>query len=232
MPSFLNDLRRGFAVGLGLAVAVATSSLVGVAVSGTWNSFNAGDLVSATEINANFASLKSAVEKADEIPAGSIMPYAGSTVPADWLPCDGSAVSRADYAELFTAIGTTYGAGDGSTTFNLPDLRGEFLRGLDEGAGVDTGRGLGSNQSDAMHSHTHTDAGHSHPAWGHRISGVTGFGEVTLQAWDTIKTQYYNQGILTGFANLGTPADSGSGAPNLAAETRPRNVALKFIIKY
>ena len=63
------------------------------------------------------------------VPAGCIMPYAGATAPDGWLFCHGQAVSRSDYADLFIAIGTAYGAGDGSTTFNLPDLRGRVGRG-------------------------------------------------------------------------------------------------------
>jgi microcystin-dependent protein len=62
------------------------------------------------------------------------------------LFCDGSTVSRTTYAELFSAISTVYGSGDGSTTFNLPDLRGEFIRSMDVGRGVDSGRFLGTWQ--------------------------------------------------------------------------------------
>lgn len=90
------------------------------------------------------------------VPAGMVMHFAGAAAPSGWLVCDGSAVSRAYYADLFSAIGTVYGAGDGSTTFNLPDLRGEFLRGLDSGRGVDAARALGSAQGEAYKSHTHT----------------------------------------------------------------------------
>lgn len=64
------------------------------------------------------------------LPAGLIFAYAGSSIPTGWLDCDGSAVSRTTYADLFTAIGTTWGAGDGSTTFNIPDLRSATLRGV------------------------------------------------------------------------------------------------------
>lgn len=65
----------------------------------------------------------------DLIPAGIIQMFAGNTIPAGWLLCDGSAVSRTDYAKLFSAIGTTWGAGDGSTTFNLPNTIGRFAEG-------------------------------------------------------------------------------------------------------
>ena len=62
------------------------------------------------------------------VPAGALMYYATTNIPSGWLFCDGSAVTRATYASLYSAIGTTYGSGDGSTTFNLPDLRGQFIR--------------------------------------------------------------------------------------------------------
>jgi len=65
-------------------------------------------------------------EAAQQVPAGSVSAYAGSSTPSGWLLCDGSAVSRTTYAALFTAIGITYGAGDSSTTFNIPDLRDRF----------------------------------------------------------------------------------------------------------
>lgn len=64
-------------------------------------------------------------------PSGAIIAYGASTAPTGWLLCDGSAVSRSTYSSLFTAISTTWGTGDGSTTFNLPDFRGQFLRGYD-----------------------------------------------------------------------------------------------------
>lgn len=64
-------------------------------------------------------------------PAGSVVAFAGAAAPAGWLLCDGSAVSRAEHPRLFAAIGTTYGAGDGSSTFNVPDLRGRVIAGTD-----------------------------------------------------------------------------------------------------
>jgi microcystin-dependent protein len=73
----------------------------------------------------------------DSVPIGTVHFFAANTAPAGYLECDGSAVSRTTYSALFTRIGTTYGTGDGSTTFNLPDLRGRFLRGWDHGAGRD-----------------------------------------------------------------------------------------------
>jgi microcystin-dependent protein len=99
---------------------------------------------------------------------GTIMIVGMSTPPTGWLKCDGAAVSRTTYSALFSAIGTTFGAGDGSTTFNVPELRGEFARGWDDGRGVDTARVFGSSQAEETTSHTHTassggvSAGHTH----------------------------------------------------------------------
>ncbi len=84
-------------------------------------------------------------------PVGTIQYFAMDTPPAGYLKADGTLVSRTVYADLFAAIGTTYGAGDGTTTFALPDLRGEFVRGFDDGRGVDGGRVFGSTQGDAQY---------------------------------------------------------------------------------
>ncbi|MFC2714728.1 MAG: phage tail protein, partial [Kingella denitrificans] len=89
------------------------------------------------------------------VPSGTVLYFAGQTAPAGWLKANGAAVSRTAYAALFAAIGTTYGLGDGRSTFNLPDLRGEFLRGWDDGRGVDSPRPMGSAQTDAVRQHYH-----------------------------------------------------------------------------
>jgi|GEM_PF-5117927 len=106
----------------------------------------------------------------EQIPAGMIGPFAGAAAPSGYLKCNGAAVSRAVYAALFAAIGIRYGTGDGSTTFNLPDLRGEFIRGLDDGRGIDSGRALGTLQEDDFKSHDHAGSlspapDHIHSAW-------------------------------------------------------------------
>ena len=88
-------------------------------------------------------------------PAGAVLHFAMAAAPSGWLVCDGSLKSRATYAALFAAIGVNYGAGDGATTFKLPDLRGEFIRGSDGGRGVDTGRALGSAQGGQNAEHSH-----------------------------------------------------------------------------
>jgi microcystin-dependent protein len=140
-------------------------------------------------------------------PAGAVMTFAMSTAPSGWLKCNGAAVSRTTYAKLFAAIGTTYGSGDGSTTFNLPELRGEFVRAWDDGRGIDSGRTLGSTQSDELESHDHGFTNFLAP------DGVGG------SRWAF--TNNDNQGTSA----LRTDATGGT-------ETRPRNVALNYCIKY
>jgi phage-related tail fiber protein len=87
---------------------------------------------------------KQAINAAADALVGAVMPFAFTTPPTGWFECDGSALSRTSYQALFDKIGITFGAGNGSTTFNIPDLRGEFLRSWDNGRGVDSGRGFGS----------------------------------------------------------------------------------------
>lgn len=148
---------------------------------------------------------------------GSSIIWHTATPPTGYLECDGAAVSRTTYAGLFAVLGSAYGAGDGSTTFNLPDLRGEFLRGwangqttdpdranrTDRGDGV-TGDSVGTKQSDQYKNHTHT----------------------------------YQRTTYTGNQNSyseqsGNPSDtSGSTGSSGGNETRPRNTYVMFCIKY
>jgi len=90
------------------------------------------------------------------LPIGSMISYVSASVPSGWLACDGSAVSRTAYAGLFAIIGTTYGVGDGATTFNLPDTRGVFLRGSGSSGFGSYATTLGSFQGDAYKSHSHS----------------------------------------------------------------------------
>jgi len=89
------------------------------------------------------------------VPPGAVVSFAMASAPTGWLKANGAAVSRTAYAGLFAAIGTIGGVGDGVTTFNLPDLRGEFIRGWDDSRGVDPGRALGTAQADDFKAHTH-----------------------------------------------------------------------------
>lgn len=162
---------------------------------------------------------------------GMVASFAGNTAPSGWLACDGSAVSRTTYADLFAYIGETYGAGDGSTTFNLPDLRGEFVRGWDNGRGVDASRAFGSRQLDQNRSHTHTgttDAagGHNHSVAGYSVAQYFGGGGAYAVSPTYADTVSVNTSTAADHTHtFTTDADGG-------AETRPRNVALLFCIKY
>ena len=161
------------------------------------------------------------------VPSGTVLYFAGQSAPAGWLKANGAAVSRTAYAALFAAIGTTYGAGDGRSTFNLPDLRGEFLRGWDDGRGVDTGRVFGSAQADAVRQHYH-GIGY--------ISPNNDDGAFVVRNWTTAEQhnlQFINGNgnsairTLSASSNLGTT----NAIDDAAGETRPRNVALLDIIK-
>lgn len=181
---------------------VATTSATGaveLATGAECTSGAAGALaVPASELPAAVAAL------ATPVPAGCVSHFAMNTPPAGWLKANGAAVSRTSYAALFSAIGTTFGAGDGSTTFNLPDLRGEFIRNWDDGRGVDSGRAFGSAQGGAMESHSHTIA-------------VTG--------------QQVGSGTTAlGVGGTSTPVATSS--TGTGSENRPRNIALLACIKY
>ena len=161
------------------------------------------------------------------VPSGTVLYFAGRTAPAGWLKANGAVVSRTAYAALFAAIGTTYGAGDGRNTFNLPDLRGEFIRGWDDGRGVDAGRVFGSAQVDAVRQHYH-GIGY--------ISPNNDDGAFVVRNWTT--TEQQNMQFINGNGNSAVrtlSASSNLGTTNAiddaAGETRPRNVALLAIIK-
>lgn len=147
---------------------------------------------------------------AQSAPAGMVADFAMSTTPAGWLKANGAEVSRSVYSALFSAIGTTYGAGNGVTTFRLPDFRGEFRRGWDDGRGVDRGRAFGSAQADELRSHSHT-------LWGNDRG--------------TISNQKFAPGLFRDDAEF--PADDeGTIRPTGGAETRPRNIAVLTCIKF
>jgi microcystin-dependent protein len=150
------------------------------------------------------------------LPAGIIMPYGGTTAPDGYLIADGSAVSRTTYAALYAAIGNAFGSGNGTTTFNLPDLRGRFLRGVDGTAnrdpdkstrvamttGGNSGNAIGSVQADQFKSHNHNI----------RFAG----------------SGYQNYGVGVGSDNTQVDAAISNAG---GAETRPINANVNYIIK-
>lgn len=105
-------------------------------------------------------------------PVGGLMPYAGASAPSGWLLCDGSAVSRATYAGLFAIIASVYGAGDGSTTFNVPDLRQRYPMGKAASGTGSTLGGTGGSKDAIAVSHNHTQDAHNHSINQHQHTGT------------------------------------------------------------
>jgi len=179
------------------------------------------------------------------LPAGMVIAFAGPNAPPGWLPCNGAAVSRMQYGALFAAIGTAWGTGDGASTFNVPDLRGRFLRGTDHGAGRDpnagartstqdggaTGDAVGSLEGSQFEQHTHavTDPGHAHGQVVTALNGSCGTSTVTIADFQDAGTNAcpVPQGVSTASSTTSiTLQDAGGG------ETRPVNVNVEYIIKY
>lgn len=166
------------------------------------------------------------------VPTGTILPFSSSTVPDNYLECDGSTVSRTSYSDLFNIIGESWGEGDGTTTFSLPDLRGYFLRGYDHGAGNDpnaasrtemstggaTGDNVGSRQDHAMQGHTHDF---------YYVDFRLGSGGSGMYVRSTSNTTKFSTGGL-----IRGPVTYGYGAPLLSTESRGKNASVMFIIKY
>lgn len=137
---------------------------------------------------------------------GGIIAIAQDTTTLNgYLYCNGQAINRVTYSGLFSKISTLYGSGDGSTTFNIPDFRGVFLRGFDDGRGLDPNRVFGSYQGDEFKSHNHALRGQG--------LTVSGLGPNPVAYYDSL-----------GFA--GSTGSSGG------TETRPKNIAIKYFIKY
>lgn len=164
---------------------------------------------------------------------GQVAFFPMSSAPSGWLKANGAEVSRTAYAALFARIGTTFGVGDGSTTFKLPDLRGEFLRGLDDGRGVDVSRALGSAQADALQNFS-GQVGFRRLNDGNSLIGNSGVnGGFTFAAGARGPSPR-----LVSATDPSTLADdqlqfsAASGGARTASETRSRNVALLACIKY
>jgi hypothetical protein len=137
------------------------------------------------------------------VPPGTLIFHCANSAPSGFLKANGATISRSTYAALFSAIGTTFGAGDGSTTFTLPDMRGEFPRGWDDGRGIDSGRVFGGSQADEFKSHIH---------------------DATAFVFFPVVEGRYGGGSNGGF-NRNVGATGGT-------ETRPRNIALLACIKF
>jgi microcystin-dependent protein len=141
------------------------------------------------------------------LPSGAVMAFAMNSAPTGWLSANGAAISRTVYSALFTAIGTLYGAGDGSTTFNIPDLRGYFVRGVGTNSDGTAAGTFGTKQADDFKRHSHV------------ILGGTGTGTA-------------GNGALSRAANGGADMSSNESPTTGGTETRPRNIAMLYCIKF
>lgn len=174
-----------------------------------------------------------AIPSVDPVPPGTIIWTARDTAPDGYLVADDTPYSRTTYAALFAAIGTRYGAGDQSTTFNVPDLRGQFVRGIDEPIGLnnprgkDSGRQMGSDQGDQNKQHNHTITGGN-------LSYVSGVSlnkstNAVDNSPDDVDVLNKNTSISVSYGTYTPPTavDNDGGT-----EARPTNIALLGCIKY
>jgi len=173
-----------------------------------------------------------ALNSANGVPIGTVMAYMGTTAPDGWMLCNGAAISRSVYSALFSVIGVASGSGNGTSTFNVPDLRGRFLRGVDGSAGFDpdagsrtpnlpggaTGNNVGSLQNDGFETHSHT-----------MTSPLFSINDAVNHLQLTITTQVSN---ASNYANGRTTTTNTSINTTGGNETRPVNVYVNYIIKY
>jgi len=196
----LTGTASALSIGGNAATATNATNVTGTiasAVTGTTQT--AGD--NSTKV-ATTAYVTSAVAANPGVPAGTVIHVAMSTAPSGYIKANGALVSRTTYATLFAAIGTVYGVGDGSTTFALPDLRGEFIRGWDDARGIDSGRAIGTAQADELKSHTH---------------GIGASSSVDVSG---------------GVYSLPSASSGVQSTATGGAETRPRNISLLACIKF
>lgn len=228
--------------------AVAFLGVVGSAAASVPHQFTTGEALTAESLNANFAALDQRITALESaLPAGTIVAYGGpsaggNAVPDGWLLCDGSAVSRTTYANLFAAVGINFGSGDGIKTFNLPDLRGRFLRGIDDGTGRDpdassraasapggsAGDAVGSLQDAATALPSKPFATDSSGAHSHQYAAPTRNTNTDRNLgyssqWSVDSTTEY----ATSSDGLHTHGVTSGGDK----ETRPKNVAVRYLIK-
>jgi microcystin-dependent protein len=184
--------------------------------------------LSATTTQGAIDELANDLANFEAIPPGAVQFFARNSAPTGWLKANGAAVSRTTYAALFSSIGTTFGAGNGSTTFLVPDLRGEFPRGWDDGRGVDSGRVFGSAQGHGIPRMRGgvTDS-HGNAAMG--AYNVSGFTNPFVNAGGDSSYRTALQAATT--PSVYVEFDSDRVIP-ASADVRPRNIALLACIKF
>lgn len=245
------SFRRGLVILALPAFVVSGFALVRAAPVET-TPFEKGETLTANKLNSNFDTLRDAIN-ANRIPPGTIAPYAGEIddnphegadknarlPPAGWVWCNGAQLNglEAAYADLYTVVGTTFGGNASSKAFNLPDLRGMFLRGVDSGAGVDPDAAsrmpaksgkpetlVGTLQASAVGPHTHkaTDKGHTHKI-GNQTFEIPPNGGSGAYVFGTNGIDN-SPPTGTGYANIIVEQSAGT-------ESRPVNFAVHYLIK-
>jgi microcystin-dependent protein len=206
--------------------SLSTGFRPGVCTSGTRPTAPyTGQMIFETDTFAMLFWNGSAWQGAVSAPAGAIEAYAGSTAPTGWLLSFGQAVSRTTYANLFAVISTTYGVGDGSTTFNLPDLRGRAVAGVDNMGGTDAGRlSISNTLGTTTGAETHTLSSAEMPSHRHDIqrsnSAATSVGADA--------SAHYRISADSGATITTTQNTGGGGAHNNMQPT----IVLNYIIKF
>lgn len=177
-----------------------------------------GDIKAGQVITVSFDGANYQMEShlANPFPVGMVSPYAGAAAPAGWLLCDGTAVSRTTYASLFAAIGTTYGAGDGATTFNIPDMRGLLPLGKDNMGGTSANRvtdPIADTLGGAAGAESHTLTSNEIPSHGHAVNDPGHYHTIV--------------GDNAGGNNTGKPAPGNwSGGVNYVSDTKTTGITL------
>ena len=188
---------------------------------------NLSDVLNKPLARQNLGVMSADEAKFNDGPPGTVITLASQNIPTGYrlLKCNGAAYSRTAYAELFAAIGTFYGAGDGVNTFNVPDARGEFPRFADDGRGIDSGRVVGSKQTQQVLKHKHLSFGEATGGWifgnsltrGH-MGTHGGLDRDNYLYFTNDGTEYLDQ----------NPNPTGT----VGNENRPRNIALLACIRY
>jgi len=162
------------------------------------------------------------------LPIGAVTPYAGATAPSGWLFCNGDAVSRITYKSLFEVVSTTYGAGDGSTTFNLPDLRQKFPLGL---AASGTGAALGATGGAIDHTHTGPSHTHTGPSHTHTIDAEGDHAHIVASHAHTIPTQAaHDHAVTESDASATVGANAGAAGTDFFVAADAHNHAVDITV--
>lgn len=176
------------------------------------------------EVTATKTLIQQTQKEAENLLVGAVMAFAMPEAPEGWLACDGEEISRTEYARLFERISIIFGEGDGETTFNLPDLRGLFVRGWDNAGQIDPEREFATGQYDQIQTHSHSTslfadkviiakAGAKHVGKGRRT--------------------WYSDEKIAQYLEITQPTSASSENPiRYGHETRPKNIALLYCIKY